>query len=188
MVTDPSLKDGGVSLRPLVEDDVPLLARWFSDPDVVQWLQISEDPPHLRTMEAMRERFEMMRDDPFTEVWRIDVEGSPIGQIELVEIHELQRRAEVHLCIGEKDVWGRGHGTRAVRLALYRAFEDLRLRRVFAMADADNSRVIGLLERCGFAREGLLREHRLRQGRPVDMVVMGVLGLEYEASSRRAGS
>ncbi len=184
-MTDPVLKDGGVSLRPLVEDDVPLLARWFFDPDVLQWLQISEDPPHLRTMEAMRERFEMGRDDPFTEVWRIDVEGRPIGQIELVDIHELQRRAEVHLCIGEKDVWGHGHGARAVRLMLYHAFEDLRLRRVFAMADADNARVIRLLEKCGFAREGMLREHRLRHGRPVDMVVMGVLGGEHKVSNAR---
>ncbi len=171
-----------MSLRPLVEDDVPLLARWFFDPDVVRWLQISEDPPHLRTMEAMCERFEIMRDDPFTVVWRIDVEGRPIGQIELVNIHELQRRAEMHLCIGEKNLWGRGHGTRAVHLALCHAFEDLRLRRVFAMADVDNARVIRLFEKCGFAREGLLREHRLRHGHPVDMVVMGVLGREYKAS------
>ena len=184
-MTDPVLEDGGVSLRPLVEDDVPLLARWFFDPDILQLLQISEDPPHLRTKEAIRERFEIMRDDPFTEVWRIDAEGRPIGQIELVGIHELQRRAEVHLSIGEKDVWGRGHGTRAVRLVLYHAFEDLQLRRVFAMADADNARVIRLLEKCGFAREGMLREHRLRHGRPVDMVVMGVLGGEHKVSNAR---
>ena len=172
-MTDPILEDGGVSLR------------WFFDPDVLQWLQISEDPPHLRTMEAIRERFEIMRDDPFTEVWRIDADGRPIGQIELVDIHELQRRAEVHLSIGEKDVWGRGHGTRAVHLVLQHAFEDLPLRRVFAMADADNARVIRLFEKCGFAREGLLHEHRLRHGRPVDMVVMGLLGREYVAPNSR---
>ena len=185
MVSDPVLKDGEVSLRPLVEEDVPLLARWFFDPDVLQWLQLSEDPPHLRTMEAIRERFVMMRDDPFTEVWRIDAEGRPIGEIELVGIHGLQLRAEVHLSIGEKDVWGRGHGSRALRLVLYHAFENLRLRRVFAMADADNARVIRLFEKCGFAREGLLREHRLRHGLPVDMVVMGLLSTEHEASEGR---
>jgi RimJ/RimL family protein N-acetyltransferase len=177
------MEDGGVSLRQLVEEDVPLLARWFFDPDVLQWLQISEDPPHLRTMEAIRERFVIMRDDPFTEVWRIDADGRPIGEIELVGIHEIQRRAEMHLSIGEKDVWGRGHGSRAVRLVLHHAFENLRLRRVFAMADADNARVIRLFERCGFEREGLLREHRLRHGRPVDMVVMGILGAGYAASN-----
>ena len=170
------LDGGGVRLRQLVEADVPLLTRWLFDPDVLHWLQLSEDPAELRTEEAVRERFERMQADPLTETWRIDTpEGRPLGQIELVEIHPLQRRAEMHLCIGEKGVWGRGYGARAARRLLGHAFEDLRLRRVFAMADADNARVIRCLEKCGFGREGLLRRHRLRHGQPIDMVVMGIV-------------
>src|SRR5215217_474396 len=136
-----------------MENDVPLLAKWLFDPYILHWLQLSEDPPQLRTEEAVRERYERMQADPFTETWRID--------------------------IGEKDVWGRGYGARAVRRLLEHAFEDLGLRRVFAMADEDNTRVIRCLESCGFAREGLLRSHRLRHGLPTDMVVMGVLDEEY---------
>jgi len=156
------------------------------DPEVLHWLQLSEDPEELRTEEAVRERQERMQADPFTETWRIDtVEGRPVGQIELVEIHPLQRRAEMHLLLGEKDVWGRGYGTRAVRRLLGHAFDDLGLRRVFAMADEDNVRGIRLFERCGFAREGLLRKHRLRHGQPVDMIVMGILEEDYRASNDR---
>ncbi|HZF59439.1 MAG TPA: GNAT family protein [Rubrobacter sp.] len=174
-------------LRPLVQGDVPLLTRWLFDPDVLHWLHLSEDPTELRAEEAVRERFERMQADPFTETWRIDsAEGKPVGQIELVDIHPLQRRAEMHLLVGEKNVWGRGYGSRAVRRLLGHAFEDLNLRRVFAMADEDNGRVIRLFERCGFAREGLLRRHRLRHGQPVDMVVMGVLEEEYRASNDRS--
>ena len=156
------------------------------DPDVLHWLQLSEDPEELRTEEAVRERFERMQADPFTETWRIDtVEGRPVGQIELVEIHPLQRRAEMHLLLGEKDVWGRGYGTRAVRRLLGHAFDDLGLRRVFAMADEDNVRVVRLFERCGFGREGLLRRHRLRHGQPVDMIVVGILEGDFRASNDR---
>jgi RimJ/RimL family protein N-acetyltransferase len=43
--------------------------------------------------------------------------------------------------------------------------------------------VIRLFEKCGFAREGLLRRHRLRHDQPVDMVVMGVLEEEYRAAN-----
>ena len=181
------LEGDGVCLRPLSEDDVPLLTRWMFEPDVLHWLQLSEDPPGLRTEKAVRERLDRMRADPFTETWRIDTaEGRPVGQIELVEIHPLQRRAEMHLLVGEKDVWGRGYGARAVRRLLGHAFEDLGLRRVFAMADGDNARVIRLFEGCGFAREGLLRRHRLRHGRPTDMVIMGILEEEYAASDERS--
>jgi RimJ/RimL family protein N-acetyltransferase len=186
-VEDLTLEGNEGLLRPLAEEDIPLLTRWLFDPDVLHWLQLSEDPPELRTEEAVRERFERMQADPFTETWRIDTaEGRPIGQIELVDIHPIQRRAEMHLFIGEKDSWGRGYGTRAVRRLLGHAFDDLVLRRVFAMADADNARVIRCFERCGFAREGLLRQHRLRHGQPVDMVVMGVLDEEYRASNDRS--
>ena len=182
-MTDKVLDGDGVLLRPLMENDVPLLAKWLFDPYILHWLQLSEDPPQLRTEEAVRERYERMQADPFTETWRIDTaERRSIGQIELVDIHPLQRRAEVHLSIGEKDVWGRGYGARAVRRLLEHAFEDLGLRRVFAMADEDNTRVIRCLESCGFAREGLLRSHRLRHGLPTDMVVMGVLDEEYRAT------
>ena len=117
-----ALYGGEVCLRPLVEEDAPLLARWLFDPEALHWLQLSEDLAELRTSQAVRERFERMQADPFTETWRIDkVKGRPVGQIELVDIHPLQRRAEVHVCIGEKDIWGRGYGTRAVRRLLGRA-------------------------------------------------------------------
>ncbi|MDP9409085.1 MAG: GNAT family N-acetyltransferase [Actinomycetota bacterium] len=184
---DRVLRGEGVRLRPLVEEDIPLLGRWMFDPDVLHWLQLSEDPAELRTEEAVRERYERMQADPFTETWRIDTaEGKPVGQIELVEIHPVQRRAEMHLLVGEKDTWGRGYGARAVRRLVGYAFKDLGLRRVFAMADRDNVRVIRLFERCGFVREGLLRRHRLRHGEPTDMVVMGVLDDDYRATNYRS--
>ncbi len=174
-------------LRPLVEEDVPLLTRWLFDPEVLHWLQLSEDPPELRTEEFVRERYERMQADPSTEIWRVDTdEGRPVGQVELVGINPLQRRAEVHLLVGEKEVWGRGYGARAVRRLLERAFEDLSLRRVSTIADGDNVRVIRLFERCGFVREGLLRRHRLRHGEPTDMVVMGILDAEYRAANHRS--
>lgn len=163
-----------VCLRPLTDADVPLLARWLLDPDIIHWLQLSEDPPALRTLDAVRERYEQMQADPLSFLWRIDRrDGTPIGQIELVDLRRLQGRAEMHLCIGEKTTWGGGYGTDAIQCAVKLAFTELRLRRVFATPDADNARVIRVFEKCGFQREGVLRKHRVRYGQPLDMVVMG---------------
>ncbi|HEX6383206.1 MAG TPA: hypothetical protein VF177_00915 [Anaerolineae bacterium] len=53
----PILEGQQVLLRPLSEEDIPLLARWLFDPEVLHWLQLSEDPPELRTIEAVRERY-----------------------------------------------------------------------------------------------------------------------------------
>src|SRR5437016_6155120 len=98
MYHEANLTEQKVILHPLKLADVPLLARWFFDPAVVHWLQLSEDPPDLRTVDAVRERFEHMQADPGTRLWRIDTQaGAPIGQIEMVDIHPLQKRAELHL-------------------------------------------------------------------------------------------
>jgi len=69
MKHDYVIEGNTVCLRPLTENDIPLLARWLFDPDILHWLQLSEDPPELRTLEAVRERHEQMQADPFSLIW-----------------------------------------------------------------------------------------------------------------------
>lgn len=171
-------------LAPLGGADVPLLASWLLDPRVKRWLQLSEDPPQYCTEEAVRQRFERMKADASNELWRIDTpDGRPIGQIELTAIHTLQKRAEIHLCIGEADARGKGYGSEAVRWLVRRAFNDLKLRRVWTFIDADNAPSLRCFEKAGFQREGLLRQHRTRYGEPIDMIVMGALAKENGAQA-----
>jgi RimJ/RimL family protein N-acetyltransferase len=180
MTDQPILKGEKTVLRPLTEADVPLQARWFFDPDVLHWLQLSEDPASLRTQEAVRARFERMQADPRTKVWRIDTyDGRPIGEIELVNIHPVHKRAEIHLLIGEKEFWSHGYGSDAIRTLLGYAFGELGMRRIYLIPDRDNLRAIRSYEKCGFMQEGVLRAQRLRYGEPVDMVLMAILREDY---------
>ncbi len=166
-------------LRPVEEGDLPLFLRWFNDPDVRYWLNMS-DGPEL-TLESEREWYEEMRGDPARVVWCIETEeGRPIGNLGLHAIDETQGRATLGISIGEKGQWGRGYGTEAIRQALRYGFEELALRRIDLQVDEDNLRGIRSYEKCGFVREGLLRAHRLRRGRPVNAVVMAILREEFE--------
>lgn len=163
-------------LRPMEAGDVPLLAKWLLDPHNKQWLQLSEDPPEYCNLESVRERFERMKASESIEVWRVETrEGRPIGQIEFVDIRPLHGRAEMHMCIGEHDKQSKGLGCDALKRLLRRAFEDLKLSRVFCTVDADNPRAIRCYEKAGFQREGLLRKHRRRHGKAIDMLIMGIV-------------
>lgn len=74
---------------------------------------------------------------------------------------------------------GRGLGTRVVRSFLAMVFDATDLHRVFATIHADNLASIRLVERLGFVREGMLREHYRIDGEYVNEFVYGLLRREW---------
>ncbi len=179
MISESILEGQRLRLRPVEEGDLSLFVRWFNDPDVRYWLSMS-DAPEL-TQESEQEWYEEMRDDPVRVVWCIETrEGRPIGNLGLQAIDEAQGRATLGISIGEKEQWGRGYGSDAIREALRYGFDEMGLRRVDLQVDEDNLRGIRCYEKCGFVREGLLRAHRIRKGQPINAVVMSILREEFE--------
>jgi RimJ/RimL family protein N-acetyltransferase len=87
----------------------------------------------------------------------------------------------VGLIVGEKECWGKGFATEAIRLVMQLAFAQLGLRRLTAGAYASNIASIRAFEKAGFSREGLRRRHYLCDGEYVDGVLMGVLRDEIVA-------
>ncbi len=183
MIETKVLEGEKVRLRPGEERDLPLFVRWFDDPEVRHWLHLSELPEP--TLDSEWESYERRREESDLVGWTIEtVRGRPIGRIGLLRIEGVHGRAELGVSIGDKGYWGQGYGTEAIQLALRHAFEELGLRRVTLITDSDNERGLRCYEKCGFVREGLLHGHRLRYGRPLDMVVMGVLREEWNGGRR----
>lgn len=155
--------------------------RWNADAEVRHYLHRSEDPPELLDRDALERRLRAGLSDPSELRFAIETrDGHAIGDVALIGLHP-HGRAELSILIGEKAYWSRGYGTDAIRCLLGHAFGELGLRRVTLIADADNPRGIRCYERCGFRHEGVLRAHRLRYGKPLDMVAMAVLREEFEA-------
>jgi RimJ/RimL family protein N-acetyltransferase len=156
-----------------------LLTRWFDDPDVRYWLDHSDRPD--ASEDDVRGWFGPVAAREGELRWMIEATSGPtIGMVRLEGIDAIHGRAELAITIGETAYWSRGYGTDAIGLALGHAFQDLELRRVWLGTDADNDRGIRCYEKCGFKREGVRRAHRLRYGKPLDMLMMGVLREEWE--------
>ncbi len=169
-------------LRPLALVHAELEARWMADAEVRHWLHRSEDGPEHLTRAAIERKIGEVLADPTELRFLVETsEAVPIGDVGLLGIHP-HARAELSIKIGEKPYWSRGHGTDAIRCLLGFAFGELGLRRVTLIADADNARGIRCYEKCGFRHEGVLRAHRLRYGKPIDMVAMAVLREEFPSS------
>ena len=76
---------------------------------------------------------------------------------------------------------GQGYVTEAVKAALGFIFEHLHAHRVRLMCDDTNVRSYRVAERCGFVREGHLRQnHRHPDGTFTGTLIYGMLRSEYE--------
>jgi RimJ/RimL family protein N-acetyltransferase len=172
-----------VRLRAVEEADLPLLVRWMNDPEVRHWLHHSDRPD--ATVESVRWRFGLTEERFPNLVWMIEtLDGRPVGHLALLQVDPHHKRAELAISIGEKECWSLGYGTDAIRTLLRHAFGELGLRRVDLHTDADNARGIRCYEKCGFVREAVMRERRLRYGKPLDMVLMAVLRDEWVRGKR----
>lgn len=109
--------------------------------------------------------------------------GDCLGHVGLYEIDYRIRSAEFAIFIGDTNYWGRGLGTRITQDMLKYGFEQLNLHRIELSVLATHDSAIGLYEKHGFKKEGCRRQAQFRDGRYVDIWVMGLLEDEWRNQS-----
>jgi len=92
--------------------------------------------------------------------------------------------ADLGLCIGEKDKWGKGYGTEVTKLLLEEAFEQLNLHKVGWWTFAENKASIALAKKLGFKEEGRLQEQTFFNNQFHESVVLGLLKSQYDKRPR----
>ncbi len=103
-----------------------------------------------------------------------------IGDIGLDGIRWSQGDTFVGISINDREYWGKGYGTDAMRLILRFAFVELNLRRVTVNVFEYNPRAVSSYAKVGFKQEGRLRAYLNRDGRRWDVLYMGILREEWE--------
>jgi RimJ/RimL family protein N-acetyltransferase len=164
------------------ETDAELFVRWASDSEYMR-LQ-SSWPTRLwsqkQAKEALRDWMEHEKPDTLEFMIRTLAEGRLIGSIGLDGIRWQHGDTFVGIGIGERDYWGKGYGTDAMRIILRYAFVELNLHRVSLDVFEYNPRAIRSYEKVGFTIEGRQRQVLNRDGRRWDMIYMGILRQEWE--------
>jgi RimJ/RimL family protein N-acetyltransferase len=105
-----------------------------------------------------------------------------IGDVGLDGIQWSHGDAFMGIALGDREYWGKGYGTDALRLILRYAFHELNLHRVTLSVFEYNPRAIRSYEKVGFVHEGRLRKFLNREGRRWDFIFMGITRQEWEKS------
>ncbi len=103
-----------------------------------------------------------------------------LGHVGLYKVDHRTGTAEFAILLGERSRHGKGIGTACTAFACEYGFRQLNLRRIYLEVLADNERAASLYRKLGFKDEGRLREHQYKDGRYVDVLVMGLLRDEFK--------
>jgi RimJ/RimL family protein N-acetyltransferase len=171
-------------LRPYRLNDAAWLPVLANDIEVARWTSAAFPHPYTQAdadgwvARAVAER-------PAAS-FVIEVDGFPAGGVGL-RVHKGEARggAECGYWLG-RSFWGRGLATEATRLLVRYAFETRGLRRLEAYVFAANPASGRVLEKCGFVREGVLREAVTdRDGTVMDAWLYALLSRDGGGDLRR---
>ncbi len=116
-----------ITLRPLTDAYLPLLSKWYSDPEVLYWTEFEEVEPY--TPEIVEKMYQAVSQKALC--FAVEANGNTIGDCWLQEMNLPEVIAmypagtdirRIDMAIGEKDYWGKGIGSIFVKMLIDYAF------------------------------------------------------------------
>lgn len=157
-----------IELVPVTCEHRADLRRWRNDPEVARYMytthEISEDE-HAAWFERL-----LAADD--RRAWVVSMDGEGVGAVFLTGIDQENSRATWAFYLADPRTRGRGVGSATEFLLLDIAFVEMGLHKLCAEVLSFNQPVLEMHKKFGFAEEGLLREHWLRDGEWLDVHVI----------------
>lgn len=158
-----------ILLRAVEEADNQLLLSLINDPDTEMMLGGSSWPVSEAEQLKWFEHQERSR-DVLRCIVALKEDGKAIGTIILSDIDQKNATGHIHIKMSKDGGRGKGYGTDAVNTMVQYAFEELRLNCIYANILSYNEASIKLFERCGFKRDGVLRQRVYKKGKFIDLL------------------
>jgi aminoglycoside 6'-N-acetyltransferase len=173
------LSRGSLKIRPLNDEDGPILYKWLNDPRVLAFYE-GRDRPH--DMDMVRNRYLSKTDVNSVLGCLVSWDGVPVGYVQTYPISreellmygypESLRVYGMDQFLGEPDVWNKGIGTLLVDTVAYWLLQKQGAERVVMDPRVDNLRAIHVYKKCGFKRIKLLSHRELHEGKYHDCWLM----------------
>ena len=176
----PRIQTQRLILRGLGESDIPFLFEHFGKNEINEY---SADG-NVKSLEEAKQLY-VKYIAPTVNRFRLGLvlDGDLIGTVGFYGIDYENERAIVGADL-MKEYWGRGLMTEALQALVDYGFEQMNLNRIEATSDPGNLRSIRLMERCGFRKEGLLRQRFYYKAAFHDDVMFSILKDDWRATRK----
>ena len=168
-----------IYLSPMNVDDAEIYTKWLNDVAVSEYLGMFRT---MVSLQSERKALEQMVSEGHNFAIVRKKDDALTGNISLMDVDSINRKACVGLFIGESKNRSKGYGAEALRLILNYGFKTLNLNNIMLRVDSDNERGISCYRKTGFREFGRRHESSFKDGRYVDTVYMEILSAEFYES------
>jgi RimJ/RimL family protein N-acetyltransferase len=155
-------------VKPFPPNAVPRIWRWMSDVPC----RVCDDFAPC-TLEEFLAQWEQRRG---VDTWGVLRNGELGGYVSFEKLTPVV--GTVHVLF-KRSFWGRGTTIPALELVYAQAFEQSGVSKILSLVFRDNHAIRALARHVGAREEGIFRNHTMRNGKPVDMVAIGLLKGEF---------
>ena len=160
---------GSSIVREWRETDRDSLLRYANNRKV--WRNLKDRFPHPYTGNDADAWLALNRANPGLMNWAIEADGQAVGGIGLLPMNDVHARsAHIGYWLGEP-YWGRGIMSGVVRAVSEHALTTLGFLRLEAPVFAWNPASMRVLEKCGYSREGVMKNSVYKDGELIDSML-----------------
>jgi RimJ/RimL family protein N-acetyltransferase len=140
---------------------------WMNDPDVTKY---TESRFRKHTMESVTDYVKAVSgssEDYFYGIYT----GEHIGNIKLhVDAHH--NLGDIGIIIGDKQQWGKGYATEAIKILTQHGFDKIGLHKISAGIYANNTGSVKAFKAAGYTQDGMHERTYLSGGDYVDEIIV----------------
>ena len=168
-----------IILRPLEIKDIDIIAEWRNNPEIHKnffshkFIIKSNQENWYKSLLISKEKM------LFTIVER--EKKNTVGFVGFDHIDYKNQQAEYgNLLIGGNNTVRKGYATEATLILLKYGFYELNIHRIYLKVFEWNKLAIQFYKKCGFIKEGILREANYSQGKFQNILLMSILRREFQ--------
>lgn len=168
-----------IKLRYFKNQDIGLKVAWINDKQINKYLHYDLPLCEDRTLNWYQSILNNGSREDFVYELCLADRNIPLGLIGLINIDNINKKAEFYIVNGEKKYWGKGYATIATNSFLTDMFLKHNLNKIYLYTEIENKSAQKLFEKIGFKQEGLLKNDLIFNSRNIDRYIYGLYREEF---------